>query len=60
MIEADMEIMCRTCKHFQVELEDEPCYSCLCYDHWEKSCKTAEESIRDWERRVFDEDKRET
>lgn len=57
MIEADMEIMCRTCKHRLVNLKEEPCDSCFCYNNYEKATKTAEESVRDWERRIFDDRK---
>lgn len=50
MSEYDKE--CYTCRYLKVDEHEEPCKRCFAFDAWKPiEPKTAEEVIKDWERR---------
>lgn len=47
---------CLDCEHCNKDMEEDPCKYCYFFDRWEKKkIKTAEETIKEWERRIFDD-----
>lgn len=53
MNEYDKE--CYTCRYLKVDEHEDPCKRCFAFDAWKPIETDAEKTVKEWERRTFNE-----